>query len=331
MTPELLLAGVMLIALVLYTVTGGADFGGGVWDLLATGPRKQAQRDLIDDSIGPIWEANHVWLILIVVLLFVCFPPVYAAVSTALHVPLAVMLVGIVLRGSAFVFRHYDPRHGPDALRWGRVFAVASVFTPVTLGVVLGALSTDIAVDPATGLVATDFVSQWLAPYPFAVGLFTLALFAFLAAVYLTVEASEPGLRADFRRRAIASAVAVGATALLAYLVSPPLIRHDLSVSPWATPLHVVTGAAAVLAIACLWTGRDRLARVFAVVQATAIVVGWAVAQFPFLAYPGYTIADSAAPRSVLVPVLVALGAGGVVLVPSLAYLYRVFKAGRGA
>jgi cytochrome d ubiquinol oxidase subunit II len=236
-TPELLVAGVMLVGLVLYTVTGGADFGGGVWDLLATGPRKETQRDLIDRSIGPIWEANHVWLILIVVLLFVCFPAAFAAICTALHIPLAAMLIGVVLRGSAFVFRHYDPLHGRGAVRWGRVFAIASLVTPITLGVVLGALSTDIAVDPATGLVATDFVSQWLAPYPFAVGLFTLALFAFLAAVYLTVEAGAPALRADFRRRALASAIAVGLTALLAYLAAPPLIRHDLSASPWATPL----------------------------------------------------------------------------------------------
>lgn len=326
MTPELLLAGAMLVALVLYTVTGGADFGGGVWDLLATGPRKGAQRDLIDRSIGPIWEANHVWLILIVVLLFVCFPVAFAAICTALHIPLAAMLIGVVLRGSAFVFRHYDPLHGRDAVRWGRVFAIASLVTPITLGVVLGALSTDIAVDPTTGLVATDFVSQWLAPYPFAVGLFTLALFAFLAAVYLTVEAGTPALRADFRRRALASAIAVGLTALLAYLAAPPLIQHDLSVSPWATSLHVVTGVAAVAAIVCLARERDRLARGFAVAQATAIVVGWGVAQFPYLAYPGYTIAETAAPASVLVPVLVALGAGAVVLVPALAYLFSVFS-----
>ena len=216
MTPALLVAGVMLVALVLYTLTGGADFGGGVWDLLATGPRKQAQRDLVDRSIGPIWEANHVWLILVVVLLFVCFPATFAAVSTALHVPLAVMLIGVVLRGSAFAFRHYDPLHGTGAVRWGRVFALASLVTPVTLGVVLGALSTDIAVDPSTGRVATDFVSQWLAPFPFAVGLFTLALFAFLAAVYLINEADSHDLRADFRGRALASAVAVGAAESMA-------------------------------------------------------------------------------------------------------------------
>lgn len=326
MTPALMLAGVMLAALILYTVTGGADFGGGVWDLLAGGPRKQAQRDLIDRAIGPIWEANHVWLILIVVLLFVCFPPVFAAVSTALHVPLAIMVIGVVLRGSAFAFRHYDPLHGRGAVRWGRVFALASLVTPVFLGVVLGALSTDIAVDPHTGRVATDFVSQWLAPFPFAVGLFTLALFAFLAAVYLTNDADDPALRGDFRRRALAAAFAVGAAALLAYLAAPAPLQADLSGSPWALPLHLATGAAAVAAIACLWTHRDRLARLAAAAQAALIVVGWAASQYPYLAYPGYTIDAAAAPTSILVPVLIALGAGAVVLVPSLLFLFAVFK-----
>lgn len=328
MTPELLVAGVLLAALVLYTLTGGADFGGGVWDLLATGPRKEAQRKLIYRTIAPIWEANHVWLILIVVLLFVCFPSVFAAVSTALHVPLALMLVGVVLRGSAFTFRHYDPQHGSDALRWSRVFEVSSLITPVTLGIVLGALSDGFVVDPRTGLVATDFVSQWFAPYPFAVGLFTLALFAFLAAVYLTDQTDDPALQGDFRARALASAFVVGATALLAYLVArggAPRIHAGLSSSSWALPLHLGTGAAALATIAALWLRRSRLARVLAVVQVGLIVLGWASAQYPYLAVPGYSIAETAAPRSVLEPVLYALVVGGVVLVPALAYLFSVF------
>ncbi|WAS93966.1 cytochrome d ubiquinol oxidase subunit II [Nannocystis punicea] len=331
MTSELMIAGVMLVALVLYTLTGGADFGGGVWQLLAWGPRKGAQRRLVDDSIKPIWEANHVWLILLIVLLFVCFPTAFAAVCIALHLPLALMLVGIVLRGSAFVFSHYDPLRGRGALRWGGVFAVSSLLTPITLGVVLGALGSGFDVDPATGLVDTDFVSEWLAPYPLAVGLFTLALFAFLAAVYLVNETDDPELRADFRARALGSAVAVAATASLAYLVAPPVIRHDLSASPWATPLHLATGLVAVAALVALWTRRDGLARASAMAQVTLIVVGWAVAQYPYLAYPGYTIAGTAAPASVLTPILVALAVGGVVLFPSLAYLFVVFKRRPGA
>ncbi|MFY0537149.1 cytochrome d ubiquinol oxidase subunit II [Nannocystis pusilla] len=325
MTPELMIAGVMLVALVVYTLTGGADFGGGVWQLLAWGPRKAAQRRLVDDSIKPIWEANHVWLILLIVLLFVCFPTAFAAVCTALHLPLALMLVGIVLRGSAFVFAHYDPLHGRGALRWGGVFAVASLLTPITLGVVLGALGTGFDVDPATGLVDTDFLSEWLAPYPLAVGLFTLALFAFLAAVYLVREADDPDLRADFRARALGSAVVVGVTALIAYLVAPPVIRHDLRPAR-GPPRCTSPPASPPWSRSTPWGPAATSSRASAMAQVTLIVVGWAVAQYPYLAYPGYTIAGTAAPASVLTPILVALAIGGLVLFPSLAYLFVVFK-----
>lgn len=342
MTPELLVAGAMLVALVLYTLTGGADFGGGVWDLLASGPRAEDQRRLIARTLAPIWEANHVWLILLVVLLFVGFPVAYAAVSTALHVPLCVMLVGIVLRGSAFTFRAYDLKPGAGALRWRRVFEVASLITPVTLGVILGALGhvrinpavlvTDGCVrrSPALPLVITDFVSEWAAAFPLAVGGFTLAVCAYLAAVYLANEADDAELAGVFRARALIAAGAVGVMALVAFSVSAPHIQADLTASAWALPLHVATGVAAVAAIALLWMRRYAAARVAAATQVTLIVLGWGLAQFPDLAIPGLKIASCGAPRSVLVPVLVALGIGAVLLVPALLYLFAVFKAHSG-
>ena len=157
MAPELIITGVIGAALILYTLTAGADFGGGVWDLLARGPRAADQRRVIAEAIAPIWEANHVWLILVVVLLFVCFPAAFAAISTALHIPLTLMLVGVVLRGSAFTFRAYDPKPGAGARRWSQVFAIASLITPITLGVTLGAVSGGFERDPVSGLVKTDF------------------------------------------------------------------------------------------------------------------------------------------------------------------------------
>jgi cytochrome bd ubiquinol oxidase subunit II len=328
-TPELAVAGVMLAALVLYTLTGAADFGGGVWELLASGPRADDQRRLIDRTLAPIWEANHVWLILVVVLLFVCFPAAFAVVSTALHVPLTVMLIGIVLRGSAFTFRAYDPRPGPGARRWRRVFEVASLVTPVTLGVTLGAVTMGIRVDPATGLARTDFVSEWLAPFPFAVGAFTLCLCAYLAAVYLAHEADDPGLSDMFRRRALVSAALVGAAALAAFLASAPAAPH-LYAGVWTWPLQLATGLAALAAIALLWRRRYLAARVAAAGQVGLIVLGWGLAQYPYLVVPDLTIAGSAAPRSVLVPVLVALGLGALVLVPALVWLFSVFRAHTG-
>lgn len=331
MSPELAIAGVMLAALVIYTLSAGADFGGGAWLLFASGPRADDQRDLVDDAIGPIWEANHVWLILVVVLLFVCFPTAFAAISTALHIPLTVMLIGVVLRGSAFAFLHaytHAEHHDPAPRRWSRVFAIASLVTPVTLGVTLGALSTGIALDPSTGRVRTDFISEWLAPFPFAAGLFTLCLFAFLAAVYLADEArSDPDLSDMFRRRALVSAGLVAAAALLTFIVAPARLQAGLSASPWAVTLHLSTGLAALAAIVLLLRRRLRAARLAAMLQVALIVIGWALAQHPHLVYPDFTIASAAAPRSVLVPVLVALGLGALLLLPALAYLFVVFKS----
>ena len=140
--PVLLILGLLFAALVLYAVLGGADYGGGVWDLLAFGPRAREQRRLIETAIGPVWEANHVWLIFMIVLLFTAFPSVFAALSTALHIPLTLMLLGIVVRGTSFTFRQYDRQDDSVQQRWGRLFAISSVFTPVMLGICIGAIST---------------------------------------------------------------------------------------------------------------------------------------------------------------------------------------------
>src|SRR5439155_2863496 len=145
MTLPDLLAGTIFLALNAYAVLGGADFGGGVWDLLAFGPRKERQRELIAEAIGPVWEANHVWLILAIVLLFTCFPPAFARLGTLLHIPLSLVLIGIVLRGSAFTFWRYGGSGGSHAdlaqRRWGVVFAVASLITPLLLGTTAGAIA----------------------------------------------------------------------------------------------------------------------------------------------------------------------------------------------
>src|SRR6266403_1218318 len=171
---ELIVAGFMFVALVFYAVTGDADYGGGMWDLLATGPRAGAQRDAIERAIGPIWEADHVWLILIVVILFTAFLPAFAAIMTALNIPFTLMLIGIVL---------------------------------------LGALSTG-QIRIADGRVASGFFAGWLTPFAFACGLFALALFAFLAATYLTVDPStESRVQNDFRLRGLFSGAALSPVA----------------------------------------------------------------------------------------------------------------------
>lgn len=338
-TPVFTLANVvaacLLFALTAYVVLGGADFGGGVWDLLASGPRRNAQRALIGHAIAPIWEANHVWLVLVVVILFTCFPPVFALLAIDLHVPLALMLIGIVLRGSAFVFRAYGSDDDTTARRWGRVFAIASVITPILLGACVGAIASG-----AIGAAPTDagasfharFIAPWLAPFPLLCGALALASFSFLAAVYLTVDASAsdaPELREDFRRRALWSAAAVFVTAfaaLAAARVTDVALGHTLTESGWALGLHVATAIAALVAIVALVTRRWRLARITAPAQVALIVLGWGAGQFPSIVPGGYTITDAAAPAITLRLTLIGLAGGAVVLAPSLWYLFRVFK-----
>ncbi|MCB9762625.1 MAG: cytochrome d ubiquinol oxidase subunit II [Alphaproteobacteria bacterium] len=326
---ELLVALVMWAALVIYTLTGGADFGGGVWDLLATGPRKLEQRRLVASAIAPIWEANHVWLILVVVLLFVCFPSAFAAISTALHVPLTLMLIGIVLRGAAFVFRAYDPAHKDTATGgWRLVFAISSAVTPVMLGVVLGAVASG-RMTLVDGVAQTDFVSEWWAPFPFALGAFVLAMCAMLAATWLTVETGDVALQHDLRRRALGSAAAVAGLAWLTLLLAEdgaPHLHAALTGAPWALPFQVATASVGVAGVWALWTARYRQARWLVGAQVVAVIGGFGLAQWPFLIAPDLTFAQAAAPEVVLRPVLAALGLGAVVLLPAFGWLYRVFK-----
>ena len=327
------IAIVVMLALNAYAVLAGADFGGGVWDLFAAGRNRDLQRRLIADAMSPVWEANHVWIILVVVLLFTCFPPVFARFAIVLHVPVTLMLIGIVLRGSAFIFRSYESRGDEVQRRWGRLFAVASLITPLLLGTIVGAVASGRVTAPVEGAgFVANFVAPWATPFAFAVGGFALCLFGFLAAVYLTLEAKEPDLREDFRRRALVSGVAVLASAGIALLFSlrksgAPLMGHGLTEARHALPVQVSVAVAAITAMVALWFRRFVLARVAAVAQVSLILWGWALSQYPYLIPPDLTIQATVAPWVTIRLVLVALGAGAVVLVPSLWYLFRVFKS----
>jgi cytochrome bd ubiquinol oxidase subunit II len=350
-----LTAWVVVVALNAYVLFGGADFGGGVWDLLATGPRREQQRTLISRAIGPIWEANHVWLIVVVVVLFVCFPPAFAAFGTVLHIPLSIMLVGIVLRGSAFIFRSYSYGPRSEQRRWGQLFAASSLVTPVVLGMCVGAVVSgnvggalaNFDIGPAGSLppasrgntnpsagFASLYVDPWISPFTIAVGAMALGLFSFLAATYLTVEAEgDAELQDDFRRRALGASAAAATAALIALAlgVARGGVMARLIGVGWSLPLLAGSAVAAVAAVIALLRRRYRFARIAAAGWVTLILWGWVLAQFPLIIPPNLTIDAAAAPRKTLTDNLSVLAGGAVILIPSLWYLLRVFKTGSAA
>ncbi|HTB80753.1 MAG TPA: cytochrome d ubiquinol oxidase subunit II [Opitutaceae bacterium] len=318
----------VLLSLILYALMGGADFGGGMWDLLAVGPHAVRQRKAIAETIAPIWEANHVWLILVVVLLFTGFPAAFAAMMTALNIPVTVMLIGIVLRGSAFIFRNYDSRSDMVQRRWSTAFGIASFFTPFFQGIILGALATG-QIHVVNGQVTTGFWAGWLTLFALACGVFALGLFAFLAATYLTVAMKDhAGLQNDFRLRAIWSGLALVPVATVVFLTAKqgaPELFHGLT-HWWAPLLLSATGLCAVTAFVALWRRRFVVARMAAVGQVTFILVGWCLAQYPNLVTPDVTVANAHAPEATLRLLVAALAAGAFILFPSLFFLFRLFK-----
>jgi cytochrome bd ubiquinol oxidase subunit II len=333
MPVELMMAALGIVALVVYAVLGGADFGGGIWDLFATGPRKHAQRDAIAHAMGPVWEANHVWLIFVIVIIFSAFPAAYAALSIALFVPFHLVLLGIILRGAAFVFRAYSPESarttgsGPAGRRWGAIFGAASVMTPVLLGMCLGAVSSGGILMLNGSVVINGQVPAWLQPVSLLIGALALSLCAYLAAVFLANETAG-ALREDFRTRALLAGTAVVALSAVALPLVRAEARHlwDGLMGGPATPVLIPGVIAALLSGWWLRQRRYRLARISAVVQIACLLAGWAIAQSPYIIYPGLTLAQAAAPQSTLVFILWTTPVGMALLIPSLWYLFRVFK-----
>ncbi len=324
--------GVLLVILggmIAYTLLGGADFGGGVWDLLARGAHRHRQRELVAATIGPVWEANHVWLIFVLIGLFSGFPAAFGELARGLPLPLALALLGIVLRGAAFVYRQYgalDPaRPIPGTAAWGRVFAVASTITPVMLGVCGAAVATGRLTGHAPGGLAAPFRGV----FPAVAGALTVAVCAYLAAVYLCREAEvrrDPALTADFRRRALAAAVVAGvlaAAGLPALAADAPLLWARLLSR--AAPVLVFSALGGIASIVALWRWRFVAARVGAAVAVVSVLGGWSLAQYPDLIPGVLTVRAAAAPPQTLPVTLAVLLAGFAVTLPSLWLLLRVF------
>lgn len=325
-------AALILIALIAYAIFGGADFGGGIWDLLARGDSAQRERDAIAQAMGPVWESNNVWLVFVLVVTWTAFPIVYAGISAALFIPITLALVGIVLRGAAFSFRsHYGMQVGAG-MRWGHVFNIASAITPFLLGTVAGALSSGgIHVSGPPLQVTANIWATWTTPFALVCGAFALGMCAVLSATYLAVEAHANGsevLTQTFRRRAlIAGAITaiMGAVAAALSVSEAPALWHGLIGQALPFSLGaVVLGLATAVALA---RNAYQVARALVAAETACILLAWAVGQWPYLIVPDVTITSAASPASVLGPMLIVSVLGLVVLLPSLWYLFAVFKS----
>ena len=329
MTTADAVAVVVWLGVTLYVVFGGADFGTGFWDLIAGGAAKgKRPRELIDQALGPVWEANHVWLIFCLVALWTGFPRAFAAVMSTLYVPLSVAAVGIVLRGAGFAFRKAT-RETAARRAFGAMFAVSSIVTPFFLGSALGGIASGRVPASGTG----NLVTSWVNPTSTFVGILAVAICSYLAAVFLTIDARRLD-RADlewyFRRRATIAAVVAGAVAVAGFFVlradAPRLYRGLIGKALPLAALSVACGAGVLFLLA---RGARTGTRVLAVGAVAAMVWAWGFAQFPYLLPDTLTVAGGAAVEPTLRAVLVVFAAAILVVGPSLALLFVLDQRSR--
>jgi cytochrome bd ubiquinol oxidase subunit II len=322
-------AAILLIGITLYAIFGGADFGAGFWDLIAGGPeRGERPRALIEQSLGPVWEANHVWLIFILVISWTAFGPAFAAIMSTLFVPLALAALGIVLRGSGFAFRK-AARAMRARQAAGAAFAVSSVLTPFFLGTAIGGIASGRV--PAGG-TAGDPLTSWLNVTGVTVGLLLVAASAYLSAVLLTVDARRQGI-ADlehyFRARALGAAIVAGALAVAGLFVLHSDARYIYDgLTGKALPLVIASAIFGGAALVMLVRNASRGTRVLAAAAVTAIVWGWGLAQRPYILPKSLTIDQAAGAHDTLVAVVVVFVVAVVVVLPSLGLLYVLAQRG---
>jgi cytochrome d ubiquinol oxidase subunit II len=324
MTLATFVAMAMFLGVVIYALFAGADFGSGFYDLTAGDARSGAKvRTLVDHSIGPVWEANHVWLIYILVIWWTGFPRTFAAATTTLFLPLALALAGIVLRGASFAFRKYSATVSQARL-FGAIFAASSLISPFFLGTVAGAIASGRV--PADGY--GDQVGSWINPTSLVGGFLAVATCVFLAGVFLTADADRSGdtdLAEGLRRRTLA----VGAVTGLIVFAGLYPVAHDAptlaaGLRTHAAPLLAIALLAGVATLWLVFRRSYAISRVPAAVAVASVVTGWGVGQYPWLLVDEVTINDAAGADATLTGLLVVVVLAGVIVLPALAYLLRL-------
>jgi cytochrome d ubiquinol oxidase subunit II len=319
-----------VIGLAFYAVLGGADFGAGFWQLTAgKGRQAQAVREHAHAAMAPVWEANHVWLIFVLTVVWTAYPTAFGSIGSTLSIPLFVAAVGIIFRGIAYALR--AGATGPRELSAiDTVFSISSVLTPFALGAAVGGIASGRV--PVGNAAGSQF-SSWLNPTSLLVGVLAVATAAYLAAIFLCADAAklgDRGLEEQFRRRALGAGIVVGVIAVAGLGVidgDAGRIFHRLTTGA-GLPGLVISVVAGVATLALVWRRQYELSRYGAAVAVAAIIAGWALAQSP-LFLPGLTIESAAAPRTTLIAVTVAVLGGAVILFPSLALLFRLDLTGR--
>jgi cytochrome bd ubiquinol oxidase subunit II len=313
-------AALILAGMAAYTVLAGADFGAGLWTLLAFGRGGAVLRDHARHAMGPVWEANHVWLIFVLVVCWTGYPVAFGSITSTLAAPLLIAAIGIIFRGAAYALRGQGASRAAE-----RLFAVSSVLTPFALGAAVGGVALGrVPVGNALG----NAVTSWLNPGSVLIGVLAVAFSGYLAAVYLAADAMrlpERGVASRFRGRALASGLVSGGLALAGLLVmrgSGLDLTHGVALA-----MVCVSGVSGLATLALCWRSAFGLARLTAALAVASVVVGWAMAQAPRL-LPGMTVVAAAAGESTLVALVIAVGCGAVVLVPSLILLFTLFLRG---
>jgi cytochrome d ubiquinol oxidase subunit II len=319
-----------LIGLALYTVLAGADFGAGMWQLTAgSGPDAERIRDHAHDSMAPVWEANHVWLVFVLTVVWTAYPTAFGSIASTLSIPLFIAAIGIVFRGATYALRA-----GVATRRELRVvdnvFSISSILTPFALGAAMGGIASGRV---PVGNAAGHLFSSWLNPISILIGVLAVVSSAYLAAVYLSADAARLGdqtLEREFRTRALIAGGVAGLIAIggLAVLHSDAHRLYHNLIDGAGLPALIVSVLAGACTLALVWSSRFELARYTAALAVAAIIAGWALAQKPIF-LPGLTVQQAAAPHDTLVAVVVAVIAGGAILFPSLALLFRLVLGGR--
>ena len=323
-------------SLLLYVLLGGSDFGAGIIELLPAGRLRNPQKEVINHAMGPVWEANHMWLILIVVILFTGFPTIFTTLMIALHLPMLALLVGIVVRGAAFTFRHYDAVQEKKSQRiYTVLFGLSSLWTALWLGIIAASLNRGI-IDPKAREVWAAWFAPWWGLYPLAVGGFVVCIYTFLASIYLVGETEQPDLKKRFLRLAVWFNGLVVLSGGLVFAASTRE-RESLPSAFLHNPLNLAVVALATLLFVALWVfvakRRTMLTRVVASGQVALILLGWYSLYAPnalITARGPLSFYAEAAPPATLWQLVLALLIGSLFIFPSLFYLFRVFKLPAG-